>query len=192
MITKKQKGFTLIELLVVIAIIGILAGILFFAIDPADQKVRAEDAKRIAIFNGVQKALDLYLLDNGHYPECTGTNTWNYPGSNVACFENALSPYIKVDIDSYLFSYLSGSSSIENSGSGFYYTSNSVDNYQTYGMFVSLVHSDNNGIGLNTNDGGYWDSHYEAGQLPRYCAGKYSGTGADWYHEHTQLCIGGN
>jgi general secretion pathway protein G len=75
MITKKQKGFTLIELLVVIAIIGILAGILFFAIDPADQKVRAEDAKRIAIFNGVQKALDLYLLDNGHYPECTGTNT---------------------------------------------------------------------------------------------------------------------
>jgi prepilin-type N-terminal cleavage/methylation domain-containing protein len=31
-----QKGFTLIELLVVIAIIGILAGILFIAINPAE------------------------------------------------------------------------------------------------------------------------------------------------------------
>jgi type IV pilus assembly protein PilE len=42
---KIQKGFTLIELLVVIAIIGILAGILFVAIDPAAQTNKAEDAK---------------------------------------------------------------------------------------------------------------------------------------------------
>ena len=40
-----QKGFTLIELLVVIAIIGILAGILFVAIDPKAQTDKANNAK---------------------------------------------------------------------------------------------------------------------------------------------------
>ena len=39
--TKSQKGFTLIELLVVIAIIGILAGILFVAINPKAQTDKA-------------------------------------------------------------------------------------------------------------------------------------------------------
>ena len=38
-----QKGFTLIELLVVIAIIGILAGILFVAINPKGQTDKATD-----------------------------------------------------------------------------------------------------------------------------------------------------
>ena len=38
----KQKGFTLIELLVVIAIIGILAGILFIAINPKEQTDKAK------------------------------------------------------------------------------------------------------------------------------------------------------
>ena len=43
---KTQKGFTLIELLVVIAIIGILAGILFVAINP---KERTDSAKESSI-----------------------------------------------------------------------------------------------------------------------------------------------
>ncbi len=42
--TNSQKGFTLIELLVVIAIIGILAGILFVAINPKAQTDKAKDA----------------------------------------------------------------------------------------------------------------------------------------------------
>lgn len=42
--SKSTKGFTLIELLVVIAIIGILAGILFVAIDPKAQTDKADDA----------------------------------------------------------------------------------------------------------------------------------------------------
>ena len=42
--TKTNKAFTLIELLVVIAIIGILAGILFVAINPKAQSDKAKDA----------------------------------------------------------------------------------------------------------------------------------------------------
>jgi len=42
---KSNTGFTLIELLVVIAIIGILAGILFVAINPKAQTDKANDAK---------------------------------------------------------------------------------------------------------------------------------------------------
>jgi type II secretion system protein G len=63
-----QKGFTLIELLVVIAIIGILAGILFVAIDPAAQTNKAKDVKRNSEISKMQKALEFVKLDNGKYP----------------------------------------------------------------------------------------------------------------------------
>ena len=39
-----KKGFTLIELLIVIAIIGILAGILIAVINPAQQRLKANQA----------------------------------------------------------------------------------------------------------------------------------------------------
>ena len=51
--TKLQKGFTLIELLVVIAIIGILAGILYVAIDPAKQTGKANDATKASTLGQV-------------------------------------------------------------------------------------------------------------------------------------------
>jgi type IV pilus assembly protein PilA len=54
--TKTQKGFTLIELLVVIAIIGILAGILFVAINPAAQTNKAKDANIRSALAGIPTA----------------------------------------------------------------------------------------------------------------------------------------
>ena len=73
-----QKGFTLIELLVVIAIIGILAGILFVAIDPLAQNEKATDAKKIVFVNQLVKALELYKFkhNNNKYP--LGNSGRNY------------------------------------------------------------------------------------------------------------------
>jgi len=44
MMTLNKRGFTLIELLVVIGIIGILAGIVISVINPAQQRVKANQA----------------------------------------------------------------------------------------------------------------------------------------------------
>lgn len=41
---RERNGFTLIELLIVIAIIGILAGVLIAVIDPAQQRLKANQA----------------------------------------------------------------------------------------------------------------------------------------------------
>lgn len=61
-----QHGFTLLELLVVMVIIGLLAGYVaprYFA-----QVGRAEVKTARAQIDALEKALDQYRLDSGHYP----------------------------------------------------------------------------------------------------------------------------
>lgn len=64
--SSRRKGFTLLELLVVIVIIGLLAGLVapryFDALSKSNTKVAA------AQIASLEKALDNYRLDVGHYP----------------------------------------------------------------------------------------------------------------------------
>ncbi|MEI6396482.1 MAG: LamG-like jellyroll fold domain-containing protein [Candidatus Taylorbacteria bacterium] len=63
-----QKGFTLLEILLVVAIISILAGIVIVAINPAKQLGSSRDAQRKSDISTIYKAVNQYLIDNGHYP----------------------------------------------------------------------------------------------------------------------------
>jgi general secretion pathway protein G len=61
-----QCGFTLIELLVVVIIIGLLAG--FVAPRYFSQVGKSEVSVAKAQIDALEKALDTYRLDTGHYP----------------------------------------------------------------------------------------------------------------------------
>lgn len=64
--TRRQRGFTLLELLVVMVIIGLLAGYVgpkYFA-----QIGKSEIKAARAQIDALEKALDQYRLDVGHYP----------------------------------------------------------------------------------------------------------------------------
>ena len=63
---KKALGFTLLELLVVVVIIGLLAG--FVAPRYFGQVGKSELAVAKAQIDALEKALDQYRLDTGHYP----------------------------------------------------------------------------------------------------------------------------
>ena len=66
--TRSHKGFTLLEILLVVAIISILAGIVIVAINPARQLGSTRDAQRKSDIGTIYKAVNQYLIDNGHYP----------------------------------------------------------------------------------------------------------------------------
>ena len=62
----RVRGFTLIELLVVVVIIGLLAG--FVAPRYFGQVGKSEVNVAKAQIDALEKALDQYRLDTGHYP----------------------------------------------------------------------------------------------------------------------------
>jgi len=66
MTIKKQQAFTLLELLVVLVIIGLLAGYVgprYFS-----QIGKSETKTARAQIDSLEKALDQYRIDVGHYP----------------------------------------------------------------------------------------------------------------------------
>ncbi len=58
-----KSGFTIVELLIVIVVIAILAAISIVAYNGIQQ--RARDSQRSAEMASIEKALQLYYIDNG-------------------------------------------------------------------------------------------------------------------------------
>ena len=65
----RNDGFTLIELIVVIAILGILSTIGLTSFRTS--QIKSRDAKRKSDLEQVQRALEMYMNDVGHYPNST-------------------------------------------------------------------------------------------------------------------------
>ncbi|TAK75191.1 MAG: type II secretion system protein GspG [Gammaproteobacteria bacterium] len=62
----RTAGFTLIEVLVVVVILGVLAAMIVPKIMSRPEQARMVRARQDIL--AIQSALDLYRLDNGHYP----------------------------------------------------------------------------------------------------------------------------
>ena len=71
---RRYKAFTLIELLIVIVIIGILAGLIIFALRSAT--LRARDARAKNSVRSVQTALEAWLTDNASFTPAYSAGTW--------------------------------------------------------------------------------------------------------------------
>ena len=63
---QKQAGFTLLEIMVVIVILGILASMVLPSL--LGNKEKAERQKVVSDITTLESAMDMYKLDNSHYP----------------------------------------------------------------------------------------------------------------------------
>jgi prepilin-type N-terminal cleavage/methylation domain-containing protein len=133
-----QKGFTLIELLVVIAIIGILAGILFVAIDPSKQNAKAQAVKIARDLKLIEQAFALTALDLGRdiYPT---ESDMGYTGE---------SPWISILVDDNKLMYVNKDISPGSFGEGVYRYDNDNNNFYPYLNNCSGPVSNNNGTNI--------------------------------------------
>lgn len=174
-----QKGFTLVELLVTMAIIGLLATIVMLIVEPIRQQSR--DIRRMSDFQIITTALEKYYDTNGSYPpvdiaESDVGERWpNLLGI-------ALSPYVSPLPEDPL----------NKGGYGYFYDSDSGDNYQSYGLMIYFESApyrqtvdDDGGSHSSVVKG----SGYEGGQQPAYCMQKY---GTEWYTFGNLVCQKGN
>lgn len=83
---RRGEGFTIVELLIVIVVIAILAAITIVAYSGIQQ--RARDSDRTSDIAAIQKALELYRVDNGSFPS-VGTDNVGY---NLSTLSTALVP----------------------------------------------------------------------------------------------------
>lgn len=82
----KQSGFTLLEILLVVAAIGILAGIVILALNPARQLGATRDAERRVDVNTILNATYQYIIDNNGLPaSITSTSTEICRTNAVSC-----------------------------------------------------------------------------------------------------------
>lgn len=89
-----EEGFTLVELMVVIVIIGLLAAIVAFNVIPMGDKARVQKAK--SDISTIEQALELYKLDNLHYPSTTdGLTALVSPPSSAEASSYQKGGYIK-------------------------------------------------------------------------------------------------
>ena len=89
---RSSAGFTLIEILLVVIIIGILVSLVAPRLASRSEEARKQAAKA-DIEGGISLALDLYEVDNGHYP--TKLEDLNTKPSDAS---NWKGPYVKKGI----------------------------------------------------------------------------------------------
>jgi prepilin-type N-terminal cleavage/methylation domain-containing protein len=106
----KSKGFTIVELLVVIVVIAILATVTIVAFNGV--QARARDSQRMSDITAIDKAIKLYIVDNGHAPDFSGACPVT-GGPDSGCFANDIaglgpngSPYSWSKLETELSPYI--------------------------------------------------------------------------------------
>jgi len=91
------RGFTIVELLIVVVVIAVLAAITTVAYNGIQK--RARDGQRKQDIAAIQKALEMYYIDNNEYPPGSGSTSINGSWSTTADgswanLETELKPYL--------------------------------------------------------------------------------------------------
>ena len=90
MIRIRTQGFTIVELLIVIVVIAILAAITIVAFNGV--QARARDSERRSDFSHLQKAIEMYMADNGEYPYCGASNATAVTSCEISGLAARLTP----------------------------------------------------------------------------------------------------
>ena len=168
---KSRSGFTIVELLIVIVVIAILAAISIVAYNGIQE--RSRNTQTMAGAKEYIKALSLYAIDNGSYPNtgaaCLGEG-YNYNGDINRCggnvgiypdvaFDTALSEYMstKPRLDSTNIIIYSG-----NTRAGGYYDKN----VGSYGVVYYVLA----GKTASCDAGGFKSLSADAGITGFYCS----------------------
>ncbi len=95
LLDKTKRGFTLIEIMLVVIILGVLVAMVAPSLFGRSEQAKVA-AARVDIESNLATALDLYELDNGHYPTTEqGLKALNEKPTTAPEPSNWNGPYLK-------------------------------------------------------------------------------------------------
>ena len=137
---KRISGFTIVELLIVIVIIAILAAISIVVY--SGMQNRSRDAARASSINSITKALALYHVEEGRFPNACGV-------ADNGCNASLLSTYL-------VPKYASSIATDPQAGKIFHYVTNTAGD--GYGIRVEYHKGTCKHLGGSNPNTSWWNS----------------------------------
>ena len=101
--TDNRLGLTMVEMLIIVSVIIVIFSTVLLVLNPARERAKAKDNKRLSDIALLDRVINEYLLDNGSYPDIQDVlrDSTSLPDAETISLDNSTSGWIDQNLSKY-------------------------------------------------------------------------------------------